>query len=135
MKEVLKMINYYLNGEISLDDNDQSRMNYLIEDLSTKEKTSITDILDGIYNGNNTIKKLVRVSGRLYNSHALPFNGFESLHISKDKYGTYSYHVGNFPIENQLYEMIGKCCELVIEDYTDVSGITEDIQYGTTKTM
>ena len=113
------MINHYLNGEISLDENDQTRMNYLVKDLTDGTTKSITDILDTIYNGKNTINKLVRVVGRIYES-GHTFNGFESLHISKDKYGTYSYFVGSFPMENQLYELScnNSKIELILEDYT-----------------
>jgi len=128
------MTNHYLNGTISLDETDQSRMNYIITSLENGIQISITDILDKIYKSKNTIKKLIRVSGRIYNNHTLPFNGFESLHISKDKYGTYSYHIGNFPIENQLYELIGKNVELIIEDYTDATANTEGMtQHEDTK--
>ena len=111
----------YLNGTLSLDEQDQTRMNYIITSLENGKQTSITDIFDTIYNGKNTINKLVRVSGRIYNNHTLPFNGFQTLHISKDKYGTYSYHIGNFAIENQLYELLEKNIEIVIEDYTDAT--------------
>jgi len=114
----------YFNGKISLDESDLSRMNYLVEDLTDHTQKSITDILDTIYNSKDTVKKLIRVSGRIYNSNHI-FNGFESLHISKDKYNTYSYHVGNFPLENQLFEIVGQCCELVLEDYTDSTSDSE----------
>lgn len=132
------MTPHYLNGKLSLDENDIDRMNYIVTDLSTGEQQSITDILDTIYNGTNTINKLVRVAGRIYNS-SHTFNGFETLHISKDKSGTYSYFVGNFPIENQLYELAenNSNVEIVIEDYTDATkfmittGTTEDTNDNT----
>jgi len=120
------MQNHYLNGEISLDENDLQRMNYIVTDLHSQEKKSITDILDTIYNSTNTINKLIRVAGREYNTNET-FHGFESLHISKDKYKTYSYHVGSFAFENTLYDLIGKCAEIIIEDYTNSTGTSEDM--------
>lgn len=127
----------YMNGTVSLDESDLNRMNYIITSLADKTQTSITDILDTIYNSENTISKLVRVCGRIYDTNHT-FNGFESLHISKDKYKTLSYHIGSFPIENQLYELIGCNVEILIEDYTDsigkfitTTGVTEDITHDT----
>ena len=134
------MTPHYLNGKLSLDEQDLDRMNYIVTDLSTGEQQSITNILDTIYNGTNTINKLVRVAGRIYNSNHI-FNGFETLHISKDKSRTYSYHVGSFPLEMQLFELAenNSMLELVIEDYTDATkfmtttGTTEDTQHDTRK--
>jgi len=125
------MKNHYLNGEIFLDENDQSRMNYLIKDEITGKQISVTDILDTIYNSKNTINKLVRVMGRIYES-GHTFFGFESLHISKDKTGIYSYHIGNFQIELQLYELAcnNSKVELVIEDYTDATATMEGTVYA-----
>lgn len=129
------MTPHLLSGTISLDENDLNRMNYIITSLSDGKQTSITDLLDTIYNSKNTINKLVRVTGRLYNNHTLPFNGFQSLHISKDKYNTMSYHIGNFAFENQLFELIGTNIELLIEDYTDstTGSTTEDLHHDNTK--
>lgn len=118
----------YRNGSLSLDEQDQSRMNYIITDALGKQ-TSITDILDTIYNSNNSIKKLVRVMGKIYDSNHT-FCGFESLHITKDKYGTYSYHIGNFPIDIQLFELAcdNSKIELLLEDYTDsISEFIDDM--------
>ena len=117
------MQKHYFNGEISLDENDLSRMNYII-----------TDILDTIYNSKNTIKKLIRVAIRVYNSNET-FHGFESLHISKDKYKTYSYHVGSFAIENTLYSLIGSKVEIVVEDYNNSTGTSEDMHNDKVKAM
>ena len=129
----------YLNGSLSLDEQDQSRMNYIITDALGKQ-TSITDILDTIYNSKNSIKKLVRVMGRIYNSNHT-FFGFESLHIAKDRTGVLGYHIGNFQLEKQLFELacINSKIELVLEDYTDSIGefidtdTTEENNYDTSQ--
>ena len=106
-----------------------------------RQKTSLTSILDTIYNSKNCIKKLVRVAGKICdNGHQ--FNCFEGLHIKKDKRGILGYHCGSFAIEKQLYELAeyGKEVELIIQDYTGsisdfITHTTEDNVYDTaTKT-
>ncbi|OHD25751.1 MAG: hypothetical protein A2086_14185 [Spirochaetes bacterium GWD1_27_9] len=134
----------YLNGSISLDEQDQSRMNYIITSLVDGVEISITDILDTIYNSKNTINKLIRVMGRIYHSQHT-FFGFETLHITKDKTGVYGYHIGNFQLERQLYELaeIGEEVEIILEDYTNsiggfihtTNGTTEEVTYATQKAM
>lgn len=139
------MIKHYLNGILTLDEQDQSRMNYVITNLSDGIQQSITDILDTIYNSSNTINKLVRVFGRIYNSNHT-FTGFNSLYITKDNTGVLGYHIGNFQLERQLYELVGEKIELLLEDYTEstkdlfvdidttptIQYTTEDITYDTT---
>jgi hypothetical protein len=120
MKEVLKMTEHKFNGLLFLDENDLSRMNYKVKDINGVER-SITDILDTIYNNtNSSIYKLIRVVGKFRNNKS-SFNKFQQLHITKDKYGTQSYHIDTFPLENQLYKTIGQEIDLVIEDYTDAT--------------
>jgi|GEM_PF-2412603 len=113
-----------LKGQVILDENDLSRMNYLIHCPSTNKEVSLTDILDIIYNSKNAIKKLVRICGKVcVNGHSISrikeLNGFEGLYIKEDKYHTQSYHIGNFPVENELFELIGEEIELILEDYTN----------------
>jgi len=112
------MTEHCFNGLLTLDENDLNRMNYIVTNLADSTHKSITDVLDRIYNSKNTINKLIRVVLKPYNSNDI-FNAFQSLQITKDKFGTYSYHVGNFAIENALYNLIGTNIELTIEDYTD----------------
>ncbi|HEY8888920.1 MAG TPA: hypothetical protein VIM70_01490 [Clostridium sp.] len=107
----------YFNGKLELEDN-QDKMNYIITDLVDHTQKSITDILDTIYNSNNTISKLVRVSGRIYNNQHL-LTGMGSLFMAKDKFGVMSYHIGSMPLELQLSQLTSQSLELVIEDYTD----------------
>jgi hypothetical protein len=124
----------YLKGTITLDEQDQSRMNYILTSCQG-EQTSITDLLDTIYNSKNCIKKLVRVVGKICcNGHN--FHCFEGLHIQNNKKGISGYFVGNFPVGDQLFELVGEECEIYIEDYTDSICITEDVQHGRiTKTV
>jgi len=107
----------YFNGKLELEDT-QNRMNYIITDLVDNTEKSITDILDTIYNSTNTIKKLVRISGRIYNNQHL-INAMGSLFMSKDKFGVLSYHIGSMPFDLQLSELTSQSVEIIIEDYTD----------------
>lgn len=127
----------YLKGIVSLDKNDLSRMNYIITNEKSNIQTSITDILDTIYNSTNSIKKLIRVAGKICcNGHT--FHCFEGLHIQKETKHIESYFVGNFPLEKQLYELaeFGEEVEIIIEDYTNSIGefidATEDSPYAKT---
>jgi hypothetical protein len=118
-----------LNGTLILDENDLERMNYLIKDLATSEVTSITDILDTIDNS-ESIDKLVRIYGRVYNSGET-FYGFGKLinhHIDsiKDKCKIEGYYLCNcnFAIERKLYELSenNSMVEITLEDYSDSIG-------------
>jgi hypothetical protein len=125
------MREYYFNGLLMLDENDQSRMNYIVIDLADSSQKSVTDVLDKIYNSNNTISKLIRVIIKPFNSSDL-YGGFESLCIKKDRYGTYSYHVGDFALENRLFKLTESNIEMWVEDYTDTTETTGDLQHGKT---
>jgi len=122
-----------LNGKIYLDENDQSRMNYIIQNTESHinshlqlKQTSLTDILDTIHNSKNAIKKLIRVVGKVYNNNnnnviSEAFHCFKGLYIKEEKKYVESYYVGNFALERKLYEWSEKelTLEILIEDYTD----------------
>lgn len=114
------MIKHYFNGTLILDESNTSKMNYIIEDLSTKEQKSITNILDKIY-ASEVNKKLIRVSMRLYNNHTDGGNGFGQLYIGRDKFKTEGYFIGSYPLELQLFESVGQNIEIYLEDYTNAS--------------
>lgn len=126
MKEI------YLKGTITLDEQDQSRINYILTDYQGN-KTSITDLFDIIYYSKNCIKKLVRIAGKICTkSHT--FHCFEGLHIQKDKQGILGYHIGNFPINSQLFELVDEEVEIYLEDYTDsisefIMDTTEEVDH------
>jgi len=143
-----------LNGKIYLDENDQSRMNYIIDESNLNyyhKKTSITDILDTIHNSKNAIKKLIRVVGKVYsdninNNDAISesFHCFEGLYIKEETKYIKSYYVGNYPLEQKLYEWSDNNVnlEILIQDYTNSigefinnSGTTEDIYHDTARAM
>ena len=131
------MQSLYLKGLVALDENNQTKMNYIITNEKTNKQTSLTDILDTIYNSTNSIKKLIRVAGKICcNGHS--FHCFEGLHIQKETKYINSYFVGNFPLEKQLYQLaeFGEEVEIIIEDYTNSIGefidATEDTPYAKT---
>ena len=139
-----------LNGKIYLDENDQSRMNYIIDESNLNyyhKKTSLTDILDTIHNSKNAIKKLIRVVGKVYNNNNQTiesFHCFEGLYIKEEKKYIKSYYVGNFALEQKLYKWAENNVnlEILIEDYTNSigefinnSGTTEDIYHDTARAM
>lgn len=123
------MKEHYFIGKLILDENDINRMNYIVSDLvDNNSQKSITDLLDKIYNSNNTINKLIRVIIKPFNSNIV-YGKFQSLCIKKDKFGIHSYHIGEFPLENKLFELVGSNVEMWLEDYTDATG---DVHNGKT---
>ena len=112
------MKSYYLNGLLTLNENNLSKMDYIIKDKITQEQTSITSILEEIFNRYSSISKLVRVVGRVYNSTE-SFNGMGNLHMCRDKsHKVEGYCIGSMQLENWLFKNVDNFCELVIEDYT-----------------
>ena len=120
------MKSYYLNGLLTLNEKNTSKMDYIITDKTTQEQTSITSILEEIFNRDSSVSKLIRVVGRIYNS-TTTFNGMGNLHMCRDKsHKVEGYCIGSFQIENILFENVGSEIEVVIEDYTSFE-IAEDL--------
>ena len=112
------MKSIYLNGQLILDENQNNKMDYIIIDKVTQEKTNITSILEEIFNRDSSISKLVRVVGRVYNSTE-SFNGMGNLHMCRDKsHKVEGYCIGSMQLENWLFKNVDNELELVIEDYT-----------------
>ena len=122
------MQEHYFNGLLILDEQDQSRMNYIVTDLADNSKQSITDLLDRIYNSTNTISKLMRIVIKPYNSNNL-YGAFQSLCIKKDIHGIIGYFVGELALDNKLFELVGSNVEVWVDDYTD-STDTEETVHG-----
>jgi len=120
------MKSIYLNGLLTINENNSSKMDYIITDKITQEQTSITSILEEIFNRDSSVSKLIRVVGRIYNS-TTTFNGMGNLHMCRDKsHKVEGYCIGSFQIENILFENVGSEIEVVIEDYTSFE-IAEDL--------
>ena len=120
------MKKYHFSGELSISDTPSinNKMNYIINDTGTLEQTSITDILDNIFNGRNINNKLVRVLGRANN---VEFNGMGNLHMCRDKsHKVEGYCIGSFQLENELFKNVDNELELVLEDYT-IFEVTEEL--------
>jgi len=117
---------YYLNGLLTINENQNNKIDYIITDKSTQVETSITNILEEIFNRDLSISKLIRVVGRVYNSN-ITFNGMGNLHMCRDKsHKIEGYCIGSFQFENVLFNNIDNDLELVIEDYTDFK-ISEEL--------
>jgi len=120
------MKSYYLNGLLTLNEKNTSKMDYIITDKITQEQTSIISILEEIFNRDSSISKLIRVVGRVYNS-TTAFNGMGNLHMCRDKsHKVEGYCIGSFQFENELFNNIDNELELVLEDYTDFK-ISEEL--------
>jgi len=123
---------HYFNGLLILDEQDQSRMNYIVTDLADNSKQSITDLLDRIYNSTNTISKLMRIVIKPYNSNEI-YSSFQSLCIKKDIHGIIGYFVGELALDNKLFELVGSNVEVWVDDYTDSTDTSEDMNTGDTR--
>jgi len=119
------MKSIYLNGQLILDENQNNKMEYIIVDKITQDKTNVTLILEEIFNRDSSISKLVRVVGRVYNSTE-SFNGMGNLHMCRDKsHKVEGYCIGSMQLENWLFKNVDNFCELVIEDYTSFEVVEE----------
>jgi len=120
------MKKYHFSGELSISDTPSinNKMNYIINDTGTLEQTSITDILDNIFNGRNINNKLVRVLGRANN---VEFNGMGNLHMCRDNsQRVEGYCIGSMQLESKLFGLVGEFVEIYLEDYTDFK-ISEEL--------
>jgi len=112
------MRKYHFQGKLTISDipSINNRINYIITSSSDNSGTSLTNILDNIFNGRNINNKLVRVLGRANN---VEFNGMGNLHMCRDKsHKVEGYCIGSMQLENWLFKNVDNFCELVIEDYT-----------------
>jgi len=100
-------------------------MNYIIKDSITNVETSITNILEEIFNRDVSVSKLIRVIGRVYDSQ-ISFNGMGNLHMCRDKsHNIEGYCIGRMQLENRLFENIGEDLEFLLEDYTSFEIVEE----------
>ena len=129
------MKSIYLNGQLILDENQNNKMEYIIVDKITQDKTNVTLILEEIFNRDSSISKLVRVVGRVYNSTE-SFNGMGNLHMCRDKsHKVEGYCIGSMQLENWLFKNVDNFCELVIEDYTSFEVVEELISNDKAKSI
>jgi len=116
------MKQYYFNGQLILDEKIQNKMNYIIIDKLTKEQTSLSNLLDNIFNSTNSIAKLVRVLGRIQNNitnKTEPITGMGNLLMCRDKSHAEGYCIGSLQLDYMLFENVGNDLELLVEDYTN----------------
>jgi len=112
------MKTYHFQGQLSISEINSinNKINYIITNPNTQEETSLTNILDNIFNGKNINNKLVRVLGRANN---IEFNGMGCLHMCRSNgQKVEGYCVGSMQLESKLFENVGNELELYMEDYT-----------------
>ena len=112
------MRTYNFQGKLSISDppSINNKVNYIITNSEIKEETSLTNLLDNIFNGKNINNKLVRVLGRANN---IDFNGMGCLHMCRsNEQKVEGYCVGSMQLENWLFKNVGNFIEIYLEDYT-----------------
>ena len=120
------MRKYHFQGKLTISDipSINNRINYIITSSSDNSGTSLTNILDNIFNGRNINNKLVRVLGRANN---VEFNGMGNLHMCRDNSQRVDgYCIGSMQLESKLFGLVGEFVEIYLEDYTDFK-ISEEL--------
>jgi len=118
-RQIKNMKTYHFQGQLSISDTNSinNKINYIITSPSDNSQTSLTNILDNIFNGKNINNKLVRVLGRVNN---IEFNGMGCLHMCRsNEQKVEGYCVGSMQLESKLFENVGNQIEILLEDYTD----------------
>ena len=113
------MKTYHLQGQLSISDTNSinNKINYIVTSSSDNSQTSLTNILDNIFNGKNINNKLVRVLGRV---NDIEFHGMGCLHMCRsNEQKVEGYCVGSMQLESKLFENVGEFVEIYLEDYTN----------------
>jgi len=113
------MKTYHLQGQLSISDTNSinNKINYIVTSSSDNSQTSLTNILDNIFNGKNINNKLVRVLGRV---NDIEFHGMGCLHMCRsNEQKVEGYCVGSMQLESKLFENVGNQIEILLEDYTN----------------
>jgi len=129
------MRKYHFQGKLTISDipSINNRINYIITSSSDNSGTSLTNILDNIFNGKNINNKLVRVLGRANN---IEFNGMGCLHMCRtNEQKVEGYCVGSMQLESKLFGLVGEFVEIYLEDYTDFKILEELIHNEDAKSI
>ena len=129
------MRKYHFQGKLTISDipSINNRINYIITSSSDNSGTSLTNILDNIFNGKNINNKLVRVLGRANN---IEFNGMGCLHMCRtNEQKVEGYCVGSMQLESKLFGLVGELVEIYLEDYTDFKILEELIHNEDAKSI
>jgi len=99
------------------------KMDYGIFSKSLNQFDSLTDILEDIYYNSDTpyIKLYIR---QIDNNHKIDISG--ELLIDKDSDGIYSWFIGEFQLEKQLFELVGKELLMKLQHVSALVEIAED---------
>ena len=108
---------HIFSGELKLKD-DLDSMDYYIYNSKKVTSNNITNILDYIYEKSKPIYLSIKYKDSIAETHKIFKVGF--LNKNLDKYGVLSYFIQteleNYPLELELFELVGQEVEIVIED-------------------
>lgn len=100
------------NGKLTLSNKSLSTMDYCVVSKSERDlltNTSLTKLLNKIYKYNNPeIKIVLNVDG-----HRIEKSG--ELLRDKDKFNCYGYFINEYPLESELFDMVGKDVQIYVE--------------------
>lgn len=109
------------SGKLILKDTIE-KMDFGLFSKSLNQYDSITDILEDIYYNSDTPYIILHIR-QIDNNHKIDVSG--ELLIDKDSDGIYSWFVGEFQLEKQLFELVDK--ELLMKlQHVSALGIAED---------
>ena len=103
---------YKFVGKLTLS-SEIRKMEYLIISKTERDYRSqnITNILDEIYSSPSPfISVMIKTLG---DSIKIIHTG--ELNIKKDKYGIHTYHIDNFCLEDELFDLVGSQIEIHIK--------------------
>jgi len=99
------------------------KMDYGIFSKSLNQFDSLVDIIEDIYYNSETpfIKLYIR---QIDNNHKIDVSG--ELLIDKDSDGIYSWHINEFQLEKQLFELVDKELLMKLQHVSALVEIAED---------
>ena len=95
------------SGKLILKQNptNNNHLDFGLYSKSLNQYDSLTDILEDIYYNSETPYIILYIK-QIDNNHKIDVSG--ELLIDKDSDGIYDWHIGNFPIGKQLFELVDK---------------------------
>lgn len=123
--KIKTIINQYpcLSGELKLQNN--LNMNYGVFNNKHMTFDSLSEILTKILNSSSL---LIKFTMHLDNNHKIKKQG--RLHITKDKYKINSLHIDNYPLESELFDLVGSEVSVWIEHLEEVTEATDNNEYA-----
>ena len=110
-----------LNGKLTLSNKSLDIMDYCIISKSERDlltNTSLTEILDKIYKSKYPEIKIIikyeqiNSENSINSLHKIEKSG--ELHRNKDKYNIYGYFIEEYPLEYELFYLVGKDVQIYL---------------------